>query len=56
MKRVGYWCLTMSKNYKYATDILDDSYGFHEVEPAEKGPRVPLTHWQHLSYGDHTLG
>ncbi len=30
------------------------TYGFHEVEPTETGPRTPLTHWEDLSYIDHT--
>ncbi len=54
IERIGYWCPTISKHYNYATRILDDTYGFQEVEPAETGPRIPPTHWQDLSYNDHT--
>ena len=53
MERIGYWCPTISKHYNYAAMILDDTYGFHEVEPAQTGPHVPLIHAQDLSYGDH---
>ena len=44
----------ISKQYNYAARILDDTYGFHEVEPAQTGPHVPLIHAQDLSYDDHT--
>jgi hypothetical protein len=48
VQKIGSWSPTTSKHYNYAKIILNDRYGFEEIEP------VPQLRIQEMSYWDHT--
>ena len=52
IQKLGYWSPTSSTHYNYAKRVLGECYDFYEIENASSGSQ--LTHFQNLSYDDHT--